>query len=56
MLSISVKIPDLKKAFKTCASGTDACPEHAHQELMRALIIRAKKFYAPERPFMHLTV
>jgi hypothetical protein len=35
------KTPDLKRAFKTCASGTDACTEHAHQELMRALIVRA---------------
>ncbi len=36
IVSISVKIPNLKRAFKTywsCASGTYAHDEHAHQKL-----------------------
>ncbi len=42
MLSISVKIPNLIRAFNPClahASGTDACTEHARKELMRMLSI-----------------
>jgi hypothetical protein len=40
ILSISVKIPNLKRAFKPCwayASGIDVCTWHARKKLMRML-------------------
>ena len=48
MLSISVKFPNLKRAFKPCwayASGTDACTEHPRKGLVRMLSVRISSLH-----------